>query len=419
MGNEYRINFESNLAGYKEELFLTNRRLFTSESVTEGHPDKICDQISDAILDAILVEDPNARVACETTVTTGLVLVAGEITTSTYVDIPKVVRETIKEIGYTRAKYGFDAETSAVLTAIDEQSPDIAAGVNVALESREGQMTDKELDEIGAGDQGLMFGYATNETEELMPLPISLAHKLARRLAEVRKEDILPYLRPDGKTQVTVEYDENSQPVRVDTIVISTQHHPEVTLEQIQRNLKEYVINEVVPASLLDEDTKYFINPTGRFVIGGPQGDAGLTGRKIIVDTYGGYARHGGGAFSGKDPTKVDRSAAYAARYVAKNLVAAGLADRCEVQLAYAIGVAHPVSIAIDTFGTGKASEETMIELVRGNFDLRPAGIIKMLDLRRPIYKQTAAYGHFGRTDIDLPWERTDKASILKEQAGI
>ncbi len=416
--NEYRINFESNLAGYKEELFLTNRRLFTSESVTEGHPDKICDQISDAILDAILTEDPNARVACETTVTTGLVLVAGEITTSTYVDIPKVVRQTVKEIGYTRAKYGFDSETSAVLTAIDEQSADIAAGVNVALEAREGQMTDKELDEIGAGDQGLMFGYASNETEELMPLPISLAHKLARRLAEVRKEEILPYLRPDGKTQVTIEYDENNQPVRVDTIVISTQHHPEVSLEQIQRNLKEYVINEVVPAELLDAETKYFINPTGRFVIGGPQGDAGLTGRKIIVDTYGGYARHGGGAFSGKDATKVDRSGAYAARYVAKNIVASGLADKCEVQLAYAIGVAHPVSIAVDTFGTGKVSEDKFIELVRANFDLRPAGIIKMLDLRRPIYKQTAAYGHFGRTDVDLPWERTDKADALKQQAN-
>lgn len=397
---------------------MTNRRLFTSESVTEGHPDKICDQISDAILDAILTEDPNARVACETTVTTGLVLVAGEITTSTYVDIPKVVRQTVKEIGYTRAKYGFDSETSAVLTAIDEQSADIAAGVNVALEAREGQMTDKELDEIGAGDQGLMFGYASNETEELMPLPISLAHKLARRLAEVRKEEILPYLRPDGKTQVTIEYDENNKPVRVDTIVISTQHHPEVSLEQIQRNLKEYVINEVVPAELLDAETKYFINPTGRFVIGGPQGDAGLTGRKIIVDTYGGYARHGGGAFSGKDATKVDRSGAYAARYVAKNIVASGLADKCEVQLAYAIGVAQPVSIAVDTFGTGKVSEDKLIELVRANFDLRPAGIIKMLDLRRPIYKQTAAYGHFGRTDVDLPWERTNKADALKQQAN-
>ncbi|MGG7621092.1 methionine adenosyltransferase [Robertmurraya sp. GLU-23] len=393
------------------------RRLFTSESVTEGHPDKISDQISDSILDAILAKDANARVAAETSVTTGLVLVAGEITTSTYVDIPKIVRETIKEIGYTRAKYGFDSETCAVLTSIDEQSADIAMGVDQALEAREGSMSDEEIDAIGAGDQGLMFGFACNETKELMPLPISLAHKLARRLTEVRKDDILPYLRPDGKTQVTVEYDENNKPVRIDTIVISTQHHPEVTLEQIQRNLKEYVINPVVPEELIDENTKYFINPTGRFVIGGPQGDAGLTGRKIIVDTYGGYARHGGGAFSGKDPTKVDRSAAYAARYVAKNLVAAGLADKVEVQLAYAIGVAHPVSISIDTFGTSEISEEVLIEVVRNNFDLRPAGIINMLDLRRPIYKQTAAYGHFGRTDVDLPWERTDKADTLRKEA--
>lgn len=367
-----------------------NRRLFTSESVTEGHPDKICDQISDSILDEILKKDPNARVACETSVTTGLVLVSGEITTSTYVDIPKTVRQTIKEIGYTRAKYGFDAETCAVLTSIDEQSADIAMGVDKALEAREGTMSDEEIEAIGAGDQGLMFGYACNETKELMPLPISLAHKLARRLSEVRKEDILPYLRPDGKTQVTVEYDENNKPVRIDAIVISTQHHPEITLEQIQRNIKEHVINPVVPEELIDEETKYFINPTGRFVIGGPQGDAGLTGRKIIVDTYGGYARHGGGAFSGKDATKVDRSAAYAARYVAKNIVAAELADSCEVQLAYAIGVAQPVSISINTFGSGKASEEKLIEVVRNNFDLRPAGIIKMLDLRRPIYKQTA-----------------------------
>lgn len=398
---------------------MTNRRLFTSESVTEGHPDKMCDQISDAILDAILAEDPNARVACETTITTGLVLVAGEITTTTYVDIPKVVRETVKEIGYVRAKYGFDWETSAVLTAIDEQSADIAAGVDQALEAREGSMTDDELEAIGAGDQGLMFGYACNETPELMPLPISLAHKLSFRLAQVRKDETLTYLRPDGKTQVTVEYDENNKPVRIDTIVISAQHHPEISLEQIQRDIKEFVINPVVPTDLIDEDTKYFINPTGRFVIGGPQGDAGLTGRKIIVDTYGGYARHGGGAFSGKDATKVDRSASYAARYVAKNIVAAGLADRCEVQLAYAIGVAQPVSISIDTFGTGTVEESKLVELSRKLFDLRPAGIIKMLDLRRPIYKQTAAYGHFGRTDVDLPWERTDKADLLRKQSGI
>ncbi|PRR93613.1 MULTISPECIES: methionine adenosyltransferase [unclassified Bacillus (in: firmicutes)] len=394
-----------------------NRRLFTSESVTEGHPDKICDQISDSILDEILKKDPNARVACETSVTTGLVLVSGEITTSTYVDIPKTVRDTIKEIGYTRAKYGFDAETCAVLTSIDEQSADIAQGVDKALEAREGTMTEEELDAIGAGDQGLMFGFANNETEELMPLPISLAHKLSLRLTEVRKDQTLAYLRPDGKTQVTVEYDEQNKPVRIDTVVISTQHAPEVTLEQIQSDLKEHVIRPVVPSELIDEETKYFINPTGRFVIGGPQGDAGLTGRKIIVDTYGGYARHGGGAFSGKDATKVDRSAAYAARYVAKNIVAAGLADSCEVQLAYAIGVAQPVSISIDTFGTGKASEEKLIEVVRGNFDLRPAGIIKMLDLRRPIYKQTAAYGHFGRHDLDLPWEKTDKADTLRKEA--
>ncbi|RVU61908.1 methionine adenosyltransferase [Bacillus thuringiensis] len=395
------------------------RHLFTSESVTEGHPDKICDQISDSILDAILSKDANARVACETTVTTGLVLVAGEITTSTYVDIPKIVRETIQGIGYTRAKYGFDAETCAVLTSIDEQSADIAMGVDQALEAREGQMTNAEIEAIGAGDQGLMFGFACNETQELMPLPISLAHKLARRLTEVRKNDTLSYLRPDGKTQVTVEYDENGKPVRVDTIVISTQHHPDVTWEEIDRDLKEHVIKAVVPAELIDGETKFFINPTGRFVIGGPQGDAGLTGRKIIVDTYGGYARHGGGAFSGKDATKVDRSAAYAARYVAKNIVAAGLAEKAEVQLAYAIGVAQPVSISVDTFGTGKVSEDVLVELVRNNFDLRPAGIIKMLDLRRPIYKQTAAYGHFGRTDVDLSWERTDKAVALKEQAGL
>ncbi|MFZ0076369.1 MULTISPECIES: methionine adenosyltransferase [Exiguobacterium] len=394
-----------------------NRRLFTSESVTEGHPDKICDQISDSILDAILAADPNARVAAETSVTTGLVLVAGEITTSTYVDIPKVVRETIREIGYTRAKYGFDADTCAVLTSIDEQSADIALGVDQALEAREGNMSDEEIDAIGAGDQGLMFGYATKETPELMPLPISLSHKLARRLAEVRKTGQLDYLRPDGKTQVTVEYNENNEPVRVDTIVISTQHAEEVTLEQIQADLKEHVIAPVIPTEYIDAETKFFINPTGRFVIGGPQGDAGLTGRKIIVDTYGGYARHGGGAFSGKDPTKVDRSAAYAARYVAKNLVASGLAEKAEVQLAYAIGVAHPVSIAVDTFGTGKLPEAQLVELIAENFDLRPAGIIKMLDLRRPIYRQTAAYGHFGRTDIELPWEQTDKAATLEEQA--
>ncbi|WP_010288382.1 methionine adenosyltransferase [Kurthia massiliensis] len=393
---------------------MAQRRLFTSESVTEGHPDKICDQISDAILDAVLAKDPNARVACETTVTTGLVLVTGELTTSTYVDMKGIVRDTVAEIGYTRGKYGFDAENLAVLVAVGEQSPDIAQGVDQALESREGSMSDAEIEAIGAGDQGLMFGYACNETPELMPLPISLAHKLARRLTEVRKNGTLSYLRPDGKTQVTVEYDENQHAVRVDTIVISTQHDEEVTLEQIKKDLHEHVIKPVVPTELLNEDTKYFINPTGRFVIGGPKGDAGLTGRKIIVDTYGGYARHGGGAFSGKDATKVDRSGAYAARYVAKNIVAAGLADRAEVQLAYAIGVAQPVSIAIDTFGTGKVTEAELVEAVRELFDLRPAGIIKMLDLRRPIYKQTAAYGHFGRTDLNVPWEDTNKADALK-----
>lgn len=393
---------------------MSNRRLFTSESVTEGHPDKMCDQISDAILDEILESDPNARVACETMITTGLVLVSGEITTSTYVDIQKVVRDTVKEIGYTRAKYGFDYETSAVLTAIDEQSADIAQGVDEALESREGNMTDDELEAIGAGDQGLMFGYACDETPELMPLPIALSHQLSHRLAYVRKEEIVPYLRPDGKTQVTVEYDENDEPVRIDTIVLSTQHHPEATQEQIERDMIEHVIRPIVPAELLDEETNYFINPTGRFVIGGPQGDAGLTGRKIIVDTYGGYARHGGGAFSGKDATKVDRSASYAARYVAKNIVAAGFAKHCEVQIAYAIGVAQPVSIAVNTFGTGTVEEEKLVEAVRELFDLRPAGIIKMLDLRRPIYKQTAAYGHFGRTDIELPWEQTDKVEALQ-----
>ncbi len=391
------------------------RRLFTSESVTEGHPDKICDQISDAVLDAIFEKDPKARVACETTVTTGLVLVAGEITTDCYVDIPKVVRKTIEEIGYTRAKFGFDCDTCAVLTAIDEQSSDIAMGVDEALERKKGQMVD-ELEAIGAGDQGIMFGFACNETPELMPLPISLAHKLSKRLSDVRKDGTLDYLRPDGKTQVTVEYD-GDKPLRIDTIVISTQHGPEVDQETIERDLIKHVINQVVPAGLLDEKTKYYINPTGRFVIGGPQGDAGLTGRKIIVDTYGGYARHGGGAFSGKDPTKVDRSAAYAARYVAKNIVAAGLADKCEIELAYAIGVAQPVSVLVETFGTGKVDEGLLVELVRKHFDLRPAAIIRDLDLRRPIYKQIAAYGHFGRTDLALPWEKTDKAEILRREA--
>ena len=389
------------------------RRLFTSESVTEGHPDKICDQISDAILDALIAEDPNSRVACETATTTGLVLVMGEITTNAYVDIQKIVRETVREIGYDRAKYGFDCDTCGVIVAIDEQSADIAMGVDKALEARENTMTDEELEAIGAGDQGLMFGYATNETPELMPYPISLAQKLAKRLTDVRKDGTLPYLRPDGKTQVTIEYDEDGKPARVDTIVVSTQHGEEVTQEQIHEDVKKYVIAPIVPADMIDDETKYLINPTGRFVIGGPHGDSGLTGRKIIVDTYGGYARHGGGAFSGKDPTKVDRSAAYAARYVAKNIVAAGLADKCEIQLSYAIGVARPTSINVDTFGTGKLSDEKLVEIIRENFDLRPAGIIKMLDLRRPIYKQTAAYGHFGRTDVTFPWEKTDVAEKL------
>ncbi|HHW4703036.1 TPA: methionine adenosyltransferase [Staphylococcus aureus] len=393
---------------------LNNKRLFTSESVTEGHPDKIADQVSDTILDAILKDDPNARVACETTVTTGMALIAGEISTTTYVDIPKVVRETIKEIGYTRAKYGYDYETMAILTAIDEQSPDIAQGVDKAIEYRD-KDSEEEIEATGAGDQGLMFGYATNETETYMPLAIYLSHQLAKRLSDVRKDGTLNYLRPDGKVQVTVEYDENDNPVRIDTIVVSTQHAEDVTLEQIQEDIKAHVIYPTVPENLINEQTKFYINPTGRFVIGGPQGDAGLTGRKIIVDTYGGYARHGGGCFSGKDPTKVDRSAAYAARYVAKNIVAAGLADQCEVQLAYAIGVAEPVSIAIDTFGTGKVSEGQLVEAVRKHFDLRPAGIIKMLDLKQPIYKQTAAYGHFGRTDVLFPWEKLDKVEELKD----
>ena len=393
------------------------KRLFTSESVTEGHPDKICDQISDAILDELMKQDPMSRVACETSITTGLVLVMGEITTKGYVDIQKIVRETIREIGYDRAKYGFDCDTCGVITALDEQSTDIAMGVDKALEAKENKMSDEELDAIGAGDQGMMFGYATNETEEFMPYPIALAHKLALKLTEVRKNGTLDYLRPDGKTQVTVEYDEDGKPVRLDAVVLSTQHDAEVSQEQIHKDIKKYVFDPVLPKDMVDENTKFFINPTGRFVIGGPNGDSGLTGRKIIVDTYGGYARHGGGAFSGKDCTKVDRSAAYAARYVAKNIVAAGLADKCEIQLSYAIGVAHPTSIMVDTFGTGKLSDEKFVEIIRENFDLRPAGIIKMLDLRRPIYKQTAAYGHFGRNDIDVPWEKTDKVDVLAKYA--
>ena len=388
--------------------------LFTSESVTEGHPDKICDQISAAVLDALMEQDPMSRVACETSITTGLVLVMGEITTKAYVDIQKIVRETIREIGYDRAKYGFDCDTCGVITAIDEQSADIAMGVDKALEAKEHLMSDDDIEAIGAGDQGMMFGFATNETPEYMPYPIALAHKLARKLTEVRKNGTLSYLRPDGKTQVTVEYDENGKAKRLDAVVLSTQHGEEVSQEQIHEDIKKYVFDPVLPADMVDEDTKFFINPTGRFVIGGPNGDSGLTGRKIIVDTYGGYARHGGGAFSGKDCTKVDRSAAYAARYVAKNIVAAGLADKCEIQLSYAIGVARPTSIMVDTFGTGKVSDEKLVEIIREHFDLRPAGIIKMLDLRRPIYKQTAAYGHFGRTDLDLPWEKLDKVDMLK-----
>ena len=390
------------------------RHLFTSESVTEGHPDKMCDQISDAILDALMEQDPMSRVACETCTTTGLVMVMGEITTNAYVDIQKIVRDTVREIGYTRGKYGFDADTCGVITAIDEQSADIALGVDKALEAKENKMSEEEIAAIGAGDQGMMFGYASDETPELMPYPISLAHKLARKLTEVRKDGTLKYLRPDGKTQVTVEYDENGTPKRLDAVVLSTQHDPDVTQEQIHEDIKKYVFDPILPEGMVDENTKFFINPTGRFVIGGPHGDSGLTGRKIIVDTYGGMARHGGGAFSGKDCTKVDRSAAYAARYVAKNIVAAGIAKKCEIQLSYAIGVAHPTSIMVDTFGTGKISDEKLVEIIRENFDLRPAGIIQMLNLRRPIYKQTAAYGHFGRTDVDLPWEKTDKAELLK-----
>ncbi|MCD8223458.1 MAG: methionine adenosyltransferase [Clostridiales bacterium] len=390
------------------------KRLFTSESVTEGHPDKMCDAISDAILDALMEKDPMSRVACETCTTTGLVLVMGEITTNAYVDIQKIVRETVREIGYDRAKYGFDCDTCGVIVALDEQSGDIAMGVDKALEIRESALDESGLDAIGAGDQGMMFGYATNETEEYMPYPIALAHKLARQLAKVRKDGTLPYLRPDGKTQVTVEYDEKGRPSRLDAVVLSAQHDENVTQEQIHTDIKKLVFDKILPADMVDAQTKFFINPTGRFVIGGPHGDSGLTGRKIIVDTYGGYARHGGGAFSGKDCTKVDRSAAYAARYAAKNIVAAGLADKCELQLSYAIGVAHPTSIMVDTFGTGRVSDERLVEIIRGNFDLRPAGIIKMLDLRRPIYRQTAAYGHFGRNDLDLPWEKLDRVDILK-----
>ena len=391
-----------------------DKRLFTSESVTEGHPDKVCDAISDAILDACMEQDPMSRVACETCCCTGFVLVTGEITTKAHLDVQKIVRETVDEIGYNRGKIGFDADTCAVMVALDQQSADIAMGVDKALEAKENKMSDEELEAIGAGDQGMMFGYATNETEEYMPYPISLAHKLARQLTKVRKDGTLPYLRPDGKSQVSVEYDENGKPLRMEAVVLSTQHDPDVSQERIHEDVKKYVFDPILPKELLDADTKYFINPTGRFVIGGPHGDAGLTGRKIIVDTYGGYARHGGGAFSGKDCTKVDRSAAYAARYAAKNIVAAGLAEKCEIQLSYAIGVAQPTSVMVDTFGTGRLSDEKLVEIIRENFDLRPAGIIKMLYLRRPIYKQTAAYGHFGRDDLDLPWEKLDKVDALK-----
>ncbi len=394
---------------------MSEKRLFTSESVTEGHPDKICDQISDAVLDALMEQDPMSRVACETAVTTGLVLVMGEITTGGYVDIQRLVRETIREIGYDNANYGFDCNTCGVIVALDEQSKDIAMGVDKALEAKENTMSDSDIEAIGAGDQGMMFGYATNETKEYMPYPISLAHKLTKQLTKVRKDGILTYLRPDGKSQVTVEYDENDRPVHLNAVVLSTQHDAQVTQEQIHEDIKKYVFDPILPKELIDENTKFFINPTGRFVIGGPNGDSGLTGRKIIVDTYGGYARHGGGAFSGKDCTKVDRSAAYAARYVAKNIVAAGLADKCEIQLSYAIGVAQPTSVMVDTMGTGKIKDDRLVEIIRENFDLRPAGIIKMLDLRRPIYKQTAAYGHFGRNDLDLPWEKLDKVELLKK----
>lgn len=391
------------------------KHLFTSESVTEGHPDKMCDAISDAVLDALMEQDPMSRVACETCTTTGLVMVMGEITTKAYVDIQKIVRDTVREIGYTKSEYGFDANTCGVMVVLDEQSPDIAMGVDKALEAKEHKMTDAQIEAIGAGDQGMMFGFATNETEEYMPYPISLAHKLVKQLTKVRKDGTLPYLRPDGKSQVTVEYDENEKPIRLEAVVLSTQHDADVTQEQIHEDIKKYVFDPILPAELIDDETKFYINPTGRFVIGGPNGDSGLTGRKIIVDTYGGYARHGGGAFSGKDCTKVDRSAAYAARYVAKNIVAAGLAEKCEIQLSYAIGVAQPTSVMVDTFGTGKLSDEKLVEIIRENFDLRPAGIIKMLDLRRPIYRQTAAYGHFGRADLNLPWEAVDKVETLKK----